>query len=186
MPPLPRLLASGLAVLALSSPASAGSSAGAPRACVPLSPGPPPPPDTLETVRDSVVRALRPGERVRLDAPTAYHLVGRLRRVEEGTIVLDPERPAAGDTALVAVAHLDRLWTEEPRTGKGALFGAITGGGIGVVMGLVVTSGVCEVSCGDDYVRNVARLAGAGGFVGTGVGAGLGALSTRWALAFPP
>lgn len=184
MNPLPRLLASGLGVLALSYPAPAGSSAAAPRASVP--PSPRPPPDTLETVRDSVVRALRPGQRVRLDALTAYHLVGRLRRVEEGTIVLDPDRSVAGDTALVALADLERLWTEEPRTGKGALYGAITGGGVGVLMGLVVTSGVCEVSCGDDYVRNVARLTGAGGLVGAGVGAGLGALSTRWALAFPP
>ncbi len=133
--------------------------------------------------RRAVVQALKPGQRVRVD----LRLVGRL----EGTLALrsDTGLSLIQDDAQIHIRlpDVERLWVRGRATGRGALIGGGMGLVAGVIYGLLIGPVACEpVDGGDCTTAEVAAVTGLlGGAGGAVAGAAIGFAVPTWRLRFP-
>ena len=132
--------------------------------------------------RESSIEALEAGQRVRVRAADAFGL-GASISIEgvflgrEGPDMLLSTTPAE-QARRVPVDRLEALWIRKRSTGKGAKIGAISGGALGVGLGMIIGPIIENLDCGRELCDNPSRfvVAGVFGAFGTLAGAGTGAL----------
>lgn len=136
-----------------------------------------------DTARVTAVRALTPGQRIRVDLRRAGRDQGRFVAANDTAVTLTRD----GVSAALPLADLERLWVRGRATARGALIGGGAGALVGIVYGLLISQVACEpVDGGDCTAAEVALLTGAlGGAGGAVIGAGVGYAIPIWRLRFP-
>lgn len=114
-----------------------------------------------------------PGTRVRATTDSGK-IVGHLSGARRDTILVRPEHAAEDrEISLQDIRRLEMSRGIQPRTGRGALIGLVSGAVAGAVSGMIVCAGDNCVNSGEDLTNLVPVALGIGGGV---VGAGTGAL----------
>jgi hypothetical protein len=117
---------------------------------------------------------------------------GTVRVSAYGTRIQGSWRQLTTDSVAVAERRLaltavDTLWISRRAIGRGARIGALVGAGALGLFGYWFASGFCYV--GTSCVGENAVVAGAGVLVGAAggalIGAGIGATTVEWRIAFP-
>jgi hypothetical protein len=139
--------------------------------------------DELTTAAD-VLRNIEPGTHLRIALRPRGHIEGAFLRSTSGVV-----RLRSLDHAVdVAVARIDSLWSKRSRTGRGAIVGGAIGAVTGVMITWRVSNALCDSTsggCDPAPTHTWLLMIGGGGLVGSGIGLVLGAKSSRWELEFP-
>ena len=134
--------------------------------------------------RESSVRALEAGQRVRVRAADALSIEGVFLGLEGQDMLLSTTR--AGPGRRVPVDRLEALWVRKRATRKGAFIGAITGGAVGVGFGLFIGEVLCNDADCEAGTLGAAALVGAfGAGAGAAGGALIGYLVQGWSAVWP-
>ena len=117
----------------------------------------------------------RPGDRVRVTAPdrSVQQVEGRLLRLQADTLAVQPATEGS-PPLVIPLSSLTSLQVRRHRSraGTGARYGALVGGGLGVVSAVpICVSKDCEVYTLAVYLMFGALGGAAGGLVGAVVGA---------------
>jgi len=143
-------------------------------------------PDSVGAPTASVIERLGPGDRVRVTAPLAWRIEGRVASPVGDTLLLEAIEHGPGDTLRIPVEAVQRLWIRVPRTGRGAWIGAGAGGVLGGVTGALLGAGLCDAAdCTAATWEGAARGAAVVGVAGLAVGALVGSLSRGWVQIHP-
>ena len=108
----------------------------------------------------------------------------------DGPIALASRNQVAfrGRTGVDAVpaSSIDSLWTWKSNAGRGALTGAILGGGAGALFGIAF-AGMAQASepSGSEELQAAAAFGVVGGLMGTLVGGTIGSVLSHWVLVHP-
>ncbi len=118
---------------------------------------------------------------------------GRVTRWDVDSLAgleVDPDWGGSAPVAPIAWSQISNLDKRVSNSGRGAVIGAITLGGLAALF-VAVTAAVANISLFDlnrnaDKQINQAALTGGliGGALGAGIGAGIGAGSHRWILIY--
>lgn len=145
--------------------------------------------------RNAAVRALRPGDRVRVRA-RGRALEGQFLRLAEGHLFLrrggedGPETPADAPgfaVQQIPVDAMQALWVRVGNAGAGALWGGILGSVGGAVGGYFINEALCRGArdCIFDSADAAVVFGLAGGLTGMGAGALIGRGFREWHRSFP-
>ena len=121
--------------------------------------------------RESPVDALEAGQRVRVRAADALSIEGVFLGREGPDMLMSTT--SAEQAQRVSVDRLEALWVRRRATGKGAKIGAISGGVLGIGVGIFLDQTVFEnLDCGGEPCDDSSTFLVAGFFGGLGAIAG--------------
>ena len=135
---------------------------------------------------EAAVRSLKPGQTVRIRVHGGDRIESRIRSLETGSLPLQ----LVGDSGAFDVAAIDSLWVRGQATGTGAIAGAAVAGVASFAFWGALCSGLSDGPGGCKEWGRVTAYSVAGAGVGALIGAGIGALHSKWRLryarALPP
>lgn len=138
--------------------------------------------ESADAGRLAAVRGIDTGDYVRLQLESGPRVEGQLAVNNTTSVTVSKDGVPVVE---VPIPDIDGLWVRGRATGIGALIG----GGVGVVFGVVAGSTIQQINCGEtDSCGDIGPKLLGGTIFGAGgalVGAGIGWLIPKWDQRFP-